>query len=64
MTEKHNHNHNNIYECVDKDQEVVPGEARNTNGALFHFVGAVCDVGLPCPKFIASRPITCVVCTK
>ena len=64
MTERQGHKHNNVYECVDKDGEAVSGEARNTNGALFQMVGAVCNVGLPCPKFIASRPITCVVCTK
>ena len=64
MAERDSHKHNNVYECVDKDQEVVPGESRNINGALFHMVGAKCNVGLPCPKFIASRPITCVVCTK
>ena len=58
------HKHNNVYECVDKDEEVVPGEQRNTDGALFQMVGAKCNVGLPCPKFIANRPITCVVCTK
>ena len=63
-TDHSNHKHNNVYECVDKDGEAVSGEARNTDGALFQMVGAKCNVGLPCPKFIASRPITCVVCTK
>ncbi len=53
-----------VYECVDKDGETVPGEERNTDGALFQMVGAVCNVGLPCLPFIANRPITCVVCTK
>ena len=56
--------HTMVYECVDKDSKAVPGEARNTNGALFFHVGAVCDVGLPCPPYVANRPITCVVCTK
>ncbi len=64
MTERDSHKHNNVYECVDKDGESVPGEKHDTNGALFHMVGAVCNVGLPCPSFIANRPITCVVCTK
>ena len=58
------HKHNKVYECVDKDSKAVPGEARDTNGALFYHVGAVCNVGLPCPPYVANRPITCVVCTK
>ncbi len=53
-----------VYECVDKDGETVHGEQRDIDGALFQMVGVVCDVGLPCPDFIANRPITCVVCTK
>ncbi len=58
------HKHTKVYECVDKDGEAVPGEERDTNGALFQLVGAVCDVGLPCPLYVTNRPITCVVCTK
>ena len=58
------HKHNKVYECVDKDGEAVPGGQANTNGALMYLVGAVCGVGLPCPPFVANRPITCVVCTK
>ena len=58
------HKHNNVYECVDQYGEAVPGEEHNTNGALFYHVGATCNVGLPCPPFVANRPITCVVCTK
>ncbi len=64
MAEYYSHVHNKVYECVDKDGEAVPGEKHNTNGALFHHVVAVCNVGLPCGPFVANRPITCVVCTK
>ena len=64
MTERSNHKHTKVYECVDNDGEYVPGEARDTNGALFQLVGAVCNVGLPCPPYVTNRPITCVVCTK
>ena len=64
MSERTDHKHSTVYECVDKDGEVVPGGADNVNGALFFLVGAVCGVGLPCPPFERNRPITCVVCTK
>ena len=58
------HKHNKVYECVDKDSEAVPGQQRNTDGALFYHVGATCSHGLPCPPYVVNRPITCVVCTK
>ena len=58
------HQNSKVYECVDKDREAVPGQKENDSGARFIMVGAVCNVGLPCPSFIANRPITCVVCTK
>ena len=64
MAEHEHHKHNKVYECVDKDSEAVPGEGSNTNGALFYHVRAVCNVGLPCPPYVANRSITCVVCTK
>ena len=63
MAEKHDHKRNAVYECVDKDSQPVPGGGANTDGALFYHVGAVCGVGLPCPPYVANRPITCVVCT-
>ena len=60
------HKHANVYECVDKNGEAVPGEQRDSNGALFQLVSVACNVGLPCApnKYIPNRPITCVVCTK
>ena len=65
MAERSNvvHKHSTVYECVDKDGEAVSGQ-KNTNGALFHLVGVVCDHGLPCPPYVTNRPTTCVVCTK
>ena len=41
------HKHNKVYECVDKDGEVVPGGKASTNGALMYLVGAACNTGLP-----------------
>ena len=64
MAGYHGHKRNAVYECVDQDGEAVPGQQANINGALFYHVGATCGVGLPCPPYVANRPITCVVCTK
>ena len=64
MSSFRTHRHSVVYECVDKDGEAVPGQQKNTNGALFYHVGAICNTGLPCTSFVANRAITCVVCTK
>ena len=52
------------YECVDKHGEFVVGLGGSRDGALFYHVGVYCTYGLPCPPYVANRPITCVVCTK
>ena len=51
------------FECVDKDQDSVPGSEANTNGALFFHVEANCN-GLACPPYNNYKELTCVVCTK
>ena len=51
------------FECVDKDQDSIPGSAPNTNGALFYHVEAHCN-GMPCPPYDPQKELNCVVCTK
>ena len=51
------------FECVDKDQESVPGSEVGTLGALLHHVEANCN-GMPCPPYDSQKELTCVVCTK
>ena len=51
------------FECVDKDQESIPGSQADTNGALFYHVEANCN-GLPCPPYNNYKELNCVVCTK
>ena len=70
MTEFRGVHNNNIrgrtmFECVDKDQESLPGGGTtNTDGVLFHHVEAVCNTGLPCPPYNNEKELNCVVCTK
>ena len=64
MTEYYGHYANKQYECVDHYPDVIAGSARNRNGALFYFVEAVCNHGLPCGPYVAGRAVTCAVCTK
>ena len=54
-----------MFECVDRDQESLPGGHTNTNGALFCHVEASCNpAGLPCPPYDSMQALNCVVCTK
>ena len=52
-----------MYECVDKDQESVPGSQANTNGAMFYHVEAKCN-GMQCLPYNDYKELNCVVCTK
>lgn len=63
MTEHYNHPRNAVYECVDHNPDIISGTKANSNGALFYFVASSCS-GVPCKPYIASKAITCVVCTK
>ena len=64
MTSYYNHYQQVVYECVDVYPDRIPGSQRDLNGALFYFVQVVCGRGLPCGPYIASKAVTCAVCTK
>ena len=64
MAERENHNRNAVYECVDHNPDVIDGSQMDKSGALFYFVVAVCNHGLPCTPYVANRAITCVMCSK
>ena len=51
------------FECVDKDQDSVPGSQAGTNGAFLYQVEANCN-GLSCPPYNNHQELNCVVCTK
>ena len=63
MTEYKNHRRIE-HVCVDENAEVVPGEARDVNGAMLHHVDVACHAGIQCPPYSATNEITCAVCTK
>lgn len=63
LMSQHRSYHPSLYECVDRDQESLPGSQANTNGALFYHVEANCN-GMPCPPYDAQKELNCVVCTK
>ena len=62
MSEYHSHS-NSMFECVDRDQESLPGSHANINGRLFYHVEAECS-GMPCPPYDPQKELNCVVCTK
>ena len=55
--------HRTSFECIDKDQESLPGSQADTNGALFYHVEANCN-GIPCPPYNNYKELNCIVCTK
>ena len=62
MSGRHSH-FRSMFECVDRDQESIPGSQGDTYGALFYHVEANCN-GMPCPPYNAEKELNCVVCTK
>ena len=63
LMSQHRSYHPSLYECVDRDQESLPGSHANTNGALFYHVEANCN-GMACPPYDAQKELNCVICTK
>ena len=51
------------FECVDKDQESIPGFYADTGGSSLFHVEATCN-GLQCPPYVTHKELNCVVCTK
>ena len=64
MAEHYNHAGKNMFTCIDRDAEVVPGQGAKTGGALFHHIEADCSTGIPCPPYDERKEMSCVVCTK
>ena len=63
-TAKADHHYRTMFECVDKDQESLPGTHANTNGAVFYHVEANCGTGIPCLPYNNHQELNCVVCTN
>ena len=63
LMSNHYTNYRSTYECVDKDQDSIPGSQSGTSGANFYHVEAHCN-GMPCPPYDSTKELTCVVCTK
>ena len=64
MSGHYGHKGRQEFVCLDKDPEVVPGEARDTNGALMYHVQGHCSYGIPCPLYDQQKEMSCAVCTK
>ena len=47
--------HRTMFECVDEDQESLPGSQSNSHGMTFHHVEATCSTGLPCPPYDQNK---------
>ena len=52
------------FECIDEDQESLPGNGlQDSHAFYFHHVEAGC-AGIPCPPYNPNKELNCVVCTK
>ena len=45
------------FECVDRDQESIPGSGEDIRSAQLHHVEASCS-GMPCPPYDAQKELT------
>ncbi len=55
--------HSTMFECIDENPDVIPGESASTDPAVLYHVEPVCN-GLACPPYDTGMELTCVVCTK
>ena len=62
MSEQYNHANNKMYECIDKDPELILGRGSDPR-AYFELVEPYCN-GLSCPPYDAEKELTCAVCTR
>ena len=63
LTTNHRIHHRGMFECTDKNPEVIPGTAASSSGVEFYHIEAGCN-GLPCPPYDPQKELACVVCTK
>jgi hypothetical protein len=64
MAERYDY-YRTTYTCMDgnPDNSSETGTHANKDGALFHFVEAICSGSLPCTPYIDGQELTCAVCT-
>ena len=63
VAEHYDHKSNKKFECLDHEPQTDQAGYRNENGALMYPVLGICG-SLPCPAYLESKILTCVVCTK
>ena len=63
VAEHYEHKNNKNFECLDHEPQTDQAGYRNENGALMYPVLGICG-SLPCPAYLESKILTCVVCTK
>ena len=56
--------HRTMFECVDGNPDLIPGQASSNAAAFLYHTEAACNDGLLCPPYDPEKELTCVVCTK
>lgn len=63
VAEYYAHPNNVMFECLDYNVEKVPGTSARDPEASIHHVRTTCH-GLPCPPYVSTKELACVVCSK
>ena len=65
MSEHCTHKGRTMYVCVDKDAQALPGLGAGNDVTLMYHTSVHCHYpGIPCPPYVHSKDLSCVVCTK
>ena len=64
MSEYYSHKGRNMFVCVDKDAQALPGLGAGNSAALMYHTSVSCNNGIPCPPYESVKDLACVVCTK
>ncbi len=65
MSEHYTTKGRTMYVCVDKDAQALPGLGADNDVTLMYHASVDCRYpGIPCPPYVHSKDLFCVVCTK
>ncbi|XP_076455193.1 uncharacterized protein LOC143289873 [Babylonia areolata] len=63
MAARHDGKGRTEYICVDEAKANRPGGSEDKDGARLYHVISRCGYSLPCPPYVNSKVVTCVVCS-
>ena len=65
MSGHYSYKGHSMFVCVDKDAQALPGLGADNDVTLMYHTSVHCRYpGIPCPPYVHSKDLSCVVCTK